>query len=163
MTGLYYEQYEIDKVYRHSMSRTVTETDNLLFTSLSMNTQPLHLDEEFAKQTIYGQRLVTSIFTMGVVMGMSVADLVEGTSLGNLGFTHITFPAPVFIGDTLRSESVITHKRRSVSRPSTGIVTFVHRGFKQDGTLVMECERQGLAMCLSESDSVPPDDPARQG
>lgn len=152
MPGLYYEEYEIDKVIKHSMSRTVTETDNLLFTSLCMNTQPLHLDEEFAKGTIYGQRLVTSVFTMGLVMGMSVADTVEGTSLGNLGFSRITFPGPVFIGDTLRSETVITHRRRSKSRPKTGIVTFVHRGYKQDGTLVMDCERQGMAMCLYESD-----------
>jgi acyl dehydratase len=149
--GLYYEQYEIDKVYRHSMSRTVTDADNLLFTSLSMNTQPLHLSEEFAKNTIYGQRLVTSIFTIGVVLGMTVSDLVEGTSLGNLGMSNITFPAPVFIGDTLRSESVITHRRRSKSRPGTGIVSFVHRGYKQDDTLVLEVERKGLAMCLSET------------
>jgi acyl dehydratase len=117
-----------------------------------MNTQPQHLDEEFAKGTIYGQRLVTSVFTMGVVMGPSVADTVEGTSLGNLRFSRITFPGPVVIGDTLRSETVITHKRRSKSRQKTGIVTFVHRGHKQDGTLVMECERQGLVICIYESD-----------
>jgi acyl dehydratase len=151
MPGLYYEQYEIGKVYRHSMSRTVTDADNLLFTSLSMNTQPLHLSEEFAKGTLYGQRLVTSIFTIGVVLGMSVSDLVEGTSLGNLGMSNLTFPAPVFIGDTLRAESEITEKRRSRSRPSTGIVTFVHRGYNQRDELVLECERKGLSMCLSET------------
>jgi acyl dehydratase len=153
MPGLYYEQYEIDKLYRHSMSRTVTETDNVLFTSLCMNTQPLHLDEEFAKATPYGRRVVTSVFTIGVVIGMHVADLVEGTSLGNLGFTGMTFPAPVFIGDTLRAESVVTHKRRSKSRPDAGIVTFVHRGYNQDDVLVMECERQGMAMCRPKTDA----------
>jgi acyl dehydratase len=146
MPGLYFEEFEVGRTHRHSMSRTVTETDNLLFTSLSMNTQPLHLDEEFAKGTIYGQRLVTSIFTLGVILGMSVADLVEGTSLGNLGFGRITFPAPVFIGDTLRSVTEITAKRESKSRPDAGIVTFLHRGYKQDGKLVMECERYGLSM-----------------
>ena len=133
------------------MSRTVTDADNLFFTALSMNTQPLHLSETFAKETIYGQRLVTSIFTIGVILGMSVADLVEGTSLGNLGMSNIVFPAPVFIGDTLRAESLITHKRRSRSRPGTGIVTFIHRGYNQDDTLVLEVERKGLAMCLSET------------
>lgn len=152
MTGLYYEQYEIDKVIRHGMSRTVTDADNLLFTSLCMNTQPLHLSEEFAKETIYGQRLVTSVFTIGLIMGMSVADTVEGTSLGNLGIDKITFPAPVFIGDTLRAESIITARRRSQSRPKTGIVTFVHRGYNQDGRLVVDIERKGLAMCLYASD-----------
>jgi acyl dehydratase len=148
MPGLYFEEYEIDKRYVHSMSRTVTDADNLLFTSLSMNTQPLHLSEEFAKKTMYGRRLVTSIFTLGVVLGMSVADLVEGTSLGQLGFGEIRFPAPVFIGDTLRTETVITSKRLSKSRPETGIVNFRHFGYKQDDTLVMQCDRVGLSMCL---------------
>jgi acyl dehydratase len=152
MPGLYYEQYEIDKVIRHGMSRTVTDADNLLFTSLCMNTQPLHLSEEFAKNTIYGQRLVTSVFTIGLIMGMSVADTVEGTSLGNLGIDKITFPAPVFIGDTLRSESIITERRRSTSRPKTGIVSFVHRGYNQDDVLVVDIARKGLAMCLYETD-----------
>jgi acyl dehydratase len=150
--GLYYEQYEIDKVIRHGMSRTVTDADNLLFTSLCMNTQPLHLSEEFAKSTIYGQRLVTSVFTIGLIMGMSVADTVEGTSLGNLGIDKITFPAPVFIGDTLRSESIITERRRSASRPKTGIVSFIHRGYNQDDVLVIDIARKGLAMCLYETD-----------
>jgi acyl dehydratase len=152
MTGLYYEQYEIDKVIRHGMSRTVTETDNLLFTSLCMNTAPLHLSEEYGKTTIYGQRLVTSVFTIGLVMGMSVADTVEGTSLGNLGIDSIRFPAPVFIGDTLHAETVITARRRSSSRPRTGIVTFVHRGYNQDDVLVVDIERKGLSMCLHDSD-----------
>lgn len=147
MPGLYYEDYEIGVPYRHDLRRTVTDADNLLFTALAMNSQPLHLDEEFSKTTPYGQRLVTSAFTIAVVIGMTTRDLVDGTSLGNLGFSRLDFPAPVFIGDTLRAESEITEKRLSRSRPGAGVVTFVHRGYKQDGTLVMDCERKGLAMC----------------
>jgi acyl dehydratase len=152
MPGLYYEQYVIDEVIAHRMSRTVTDADNLIFTSLCMNTQPLHLSEEFAKDTIYGQRLVTSVFTIGLVMGMSVSDTVEGTSLGNLGIDSISFPRPVFIGDTLRSETVVTARRRSASRPRTGIVSFVHRGYNQRDELVIDIARKGLAMCLHDSD-----------
>jgi acyl dehydratase len=148
MAGLYFEQYEVGRTYRHSMSRTVTETDNLLFTALSMNTQPLHLDEEFARGTMYGQRLVTSMFTLATVLGMSVADLVEGTSLGNLSMSDVRFPSPVFIGDTLRAETEITSKRESKSRPDAGIVHFLHRGYKQDGSVVLECHRAGLSMRL---------------
>ena len=147
MPGLYYEEYEIGVPYRHDLRRTVTDADNLLFTALAMNSQPLHLDEEFAKTTPYGERLVTSAFTIAVVIGMTTRDLVDGTSLGNLGFSRLDFPAPVFIGDTLRAESEITAKRLSRSRPGAGVVTFVHRGYTQDGTLVMDCERKGLAMC----------------
>lgn len=152
MPGLYYEQYEIDKVIVHNLSRTVTETDNLLFTSMTMNNTPLHLSEEFGKTTIYGQRVVTSVFTIGLTMGMSVADTVEGTSQGNLSIDKIIFPHPVFIGDTLRAESVITARRRSASRPKTGIVTFIHRSYNQRDELVVEIERKGLSMCLYDSD-----------
>ena len=146
MTGLWLEEYEVGRTYRHAASRTVTETDNLLFTTLSMNPAPLHLDAEYAKTTPYGKQLVTSVFTLGVVMGMSVSDLFEGTSLGNLGFQRIVFPAPVFIGDTLRAETEIVSKRDSKSRPEAGIIAVIHRGYKQDGTLVMEAERTGLSL-----------------
>jgi acyl dehydratase len=147
VAGLFYEDFEVGKVYKHSMSRTVTDTDNLLFTSLCMNTAPLHLSEEYGKNhTIYGQRLVTSVFTLGLVMGMSVSELVEGTSLGNLSMGPITFPNPVFIGDTITAETEIPEKRESKSRPTTGIVTFLHRGFKQDGSLICECHRVGMSM-----------------
>lgn len=153
MTGQYYEEFEIDKVITHDLSRTVTETDNLLFTSLCMNNSPLHLSEKFCQdETIWGQRLVTSAFTIGLVMGMTVADTVEGTSLGNLSIDGITFPNPVFIGDTIRAETVVTDRRRSASRPKTGIVTFVHRGFNQKDEKVIEIKRKGLSMCLYEND-----------
>jgi acyl dehydratase len=145
--GLYFEEFEVGKVYKHSMSRTVTETDNLLFTSLCMNTAPLHLSDEYCKEnTPYGQRLVTSVFTLGLVMGMSVSELVEGTSVGNLSMGPITFPNPVFIGDTIIAETEIPAMRESKSKPTVGIVNFIHRGFKQDGSLVCECHRVGMSM-----------------
>ena len=146
MPGLWFEEYVVGKTYKHSGSRTVTETDNLLFTTLSMNPAPLHLDAEYAKTTPYGKQLVTSVFTIGVVMGMSVTDLFEGTSLGNLGFDKMTFPNPVFIGDTLRAETEIVSKRESASRPNAGIIQVIHRGYNQRGKLVMEAARAGLSM-----------------
>ena len=105
MAGLYFEDFEIGKVYKHELSRTVTEMDNVLFTSLTMNTQTLHLDEEFAKTTQHGQRIVNSIFTLGLLVGMTVTELTLGTTLGNLSMTNIKFPIPVFHGDTLRAET----------------------------------------------------------
>jgi acyl dehydratase len=153
MPGLWFEEYEVGKVYRHRAGRTVTETDNLLFTTLSMNPAPLHLDAEYAKTLPYGRQLVTSVFTLGVVMGMSVSDLFEGTSLGNLGFSTITFPAPVFIGDTLRAETEVVAKRASKSRPEAGIVTVIHRGYNQSDVLVMEAQRTGLSLKRPATDA----------
>lgn len=145
MTGLWFEEYEVGRIHRHG-GRTVTETDNLLFTALSMNPAPLHLDAEYAKTTPYGRQLVTSAFTIGLVMGVSVTDLFEGTSYGNLGFERITFPNPVFIGDTLRAETEIVSKRESNSRPDAGIVQVVHRGYNQRDEIVIEMHRAGLSM-----------------
>jgi acyl dehydratase len=145
MTGLWFEEYEVGRTYKHG-GRTVTETDNLLFTALSMNPAPLHLDAEYAKTTPYGRQLVTSAFTMGLIMGLSVTDLFEGTSLGNLGFDRITFPNPVFIGDTLRAETEILSKRESNSRPGAGIIQVVHRGYNQRGEIVIEMYRAGLSL-----------------
>lgn len=146
MAGLWFEEYEVGKTYRHGGGRTVTETDNLLFTTLSMNPAPLHLNAEYAKTTPYGRQLVTSVFTIGLVMGMSVSDLFEGTSYGNLGFDRITFPYPVFIGDTLRAETEIVSKRESKSRPEAGIIQVIHRGYNQRDEMVIEMARAGLAM-----------------
>jgi acyl dehydratase len=146
MPGLWFEEYEVGRTYRHRAGRTVTETDNLLFTTLSMNPAPLHLDAEYAKTLPYGRQLVTSVFTLGVIMGMSVSDLFEGTSLGNLGFSAITFPAPVFIGDTLRAETEIASKRESKSRADAGIINVVHRGYNQSDELVIEAHRAGLSL-----------------
>lgn len=146
MAGKYFEEFEIGAVYQHAVTRTVTELDNILITTLTMNVQPLHLDAEFSKGTMYGQQLVNSIFTLGLVVGVSVGDLTLGTTLGNLGFEKVEFPKPVFHGDTIRVETEILEKRESRSRPTTGIVLFEHRGYNQRGELVCRCKRSGLMM-----------------
>jgi acyl dehydratase len=146
MRGLYFEEFEPGRVYRHSFTRTVTEMDNVLFTSLTMNVQPLHLDEEFAKQTIHGRRVVNSLFTVALIGAFQVPELTMGTTLGNLGYEKITFPHPVFHGDTLRGETTILSKRESKSRTDSGIVWFEHRGYNQDDVLVMTCTRVGLML-----------------
>lgn len=144
MTGLYFEELEPELTISHQVTRTVTETDNLLFTTLTMNVQPLHLDAEFAKASMYGERIVNSVFTLGLVVGIPVQETTLGTTLGNLGFEEITFPAPVLIGDTLRVETEILERRESKSRPDTGIVRFEHRGYNQDDKLVCRVRRSGL-------------------
>ena len=144
MAGKYFEELEIGMVFNHQPSRTVTETDNLLFTTLTLNPQPLHLDAEFAKESIHGQILVNSIFTLGLVVGLSVGDTTLGTTLGNLGFEKTTFPNPVFIGDTITVSSTVLTKRESRSKSDRGIVTFEHQGINQRDEVVCRCER--LAM-----------------
>jgi acyl dehydratase len=147
MSGRYFEELEPGAVFRHAVTRTVTETDNLLFTTLTMNPQPLHLDEEFAKQSMYGQRIVNSVFTLGLVAGIHVADLTLGTTLGNLGFEEVTFPKPVFIGDTIRVESQVLEARLSRSKPDRGVVRFEHRAFNQREELVCSLKRAALMSC----------------
>lgn len=143
-TGLYLEDWKVGEVHRHSLRRTVTETDNLLITTLTMNPQPLHLDEEFAKETIFGRRIVNSIFTLGLTVGIPVAETTLGTIIGNLAFEETSFPAPVFVGDTLRVETEAIESRPSKSRPGTGIVRTVHRAYNQDDVLVCNCQRAAL-------------------
>lgn len=142
--GLYYEEFVVGSVYRHQFTRTVAEYDNVLFTSLTMNFQPLHLDEEFSKGTVHGQRIVNSLFTLGLVVSFQVPDLTHGTTLGNLGYEEVRFPRPVFHGDTLRAQSTILAKRRSNSRTDAGIVTLLHEGFNQRDELVCSCRRFAL-------------------
>jgi acyl dehydratase len=144
MAGLYYEDFDIGMEFRHPLTRTVTEMDNVLFCAMTHNPQPLHLDEEFSKQTEYGQRIVNSLFTLGLVIGVTVADTTLGTTLGNLGMTDIRFAKPVFHGDTLRVVTRILDKRESRSRPNAGIVTFEHAGFNQRGEEVCHVVRTGL-------------------
>lgn len=141
MPGLYYEDLPVGKVVKHELRRTVTETDNTWFSALTMNPQPLHMDEEFAKQSPYGTRIVNSIFTLGLITGMTVTDMTMGTTLGNLGFKEISFPNPVRHGDTLRSETEIVEARESGSRPEAGIVTARHRGYNQRDEVICECVR----------------------
>jgi acyl dehydratase len=148
LKGLYFEEMEIGAEFQHELTRTVTEMDNVLFTSLTMNVAPLHLDAEYTKSLPYGQRLVNSLFTVGLIGGMTVPGLVFGTSLGNLGYTLIEFPHPVFHGDTLRAESTILDKRESKSDSTRGIVWFEHRGFNQRDELVCRCQRTGMVMRL---------------
>ncbi|MEM9130887.1 MAG: MaoC family dehydratase [Actinomycetota bacterium] len=144
MTGMYYEDFEVGHRIEHQPGRTVTETDNLLFTTLSMNPQPLHLDAEFAAEANFGRILVNSFFTFATVVGLSVGDTTLGTTVGNLGFDETRFPNPVFIGDTIRSSTVVQAKRESSSRPEWGIVTFLHEGHNQRGELVCTCVRNGM-------------------
>jgi acyl dehydratase len=146
VAGRYFDELEPGQVFRHQPGRTVTETDNLLFSVLSMNPQPLHLDAEFARQTEWGQRLVNSLFTLSTLVGLSVSDLTLGTTVGNLGFEKIEFPRPVFIGDTLYAETEVVAKRESRSRPGQGIVQFEHRATNQRGELVARCLRSALML-----------------
>jgi acyl dehydratase len=144
MPGKYFEELEVGAVFPHQPGRTVTETDNLLFSTMSLNMQPLHLDAEFAKETQFGQILVNSLFTLSLVIGVSVQDTTLGTTIGNLGFEETRFPNPVFIGDTLYAETEVTDKRESKSKPDRGIVTFTHTGRNQRGDVVCTCVRNGL-------------------
>ena len=146
MAGKYFEELEVGAVFEHQPARTVTETDNLLFSVMTMNPQPLHLDAHFAAETQFGQRLVNSIFTLGLVVGLSVGETTLGTTIGNLGFEKTEFPAPVFIGDTIRSVTEVVAKRESRSKPDRGIVTFEHRGINQRGEVVCRCVRLGMML-----------------
>ena len=146
MAGKYFEELEIGMRFEHQPGRTVTETDNLLFTTMTLNPQPLHLDAEFASRTQHGQILVDSIFTLGVVVGLSVGDTTLGTTLGNLGFDKTTFPNPVFIGDTISVVTEVLDKRESKSKPDRGIVTFEHQGLNQHGEVVCACQRGAMMM-----------------
>jgi len=142
--GLYYEEFEEGTVYEHAPGRTVTEADNVLFTTLTMNTQSLHLDAAWAQHQPFGQRLVNSMFTLSTLVGASVGQLTQGTIVANLGFEEVAFPHPLFHGDTLYSSSEVLAKRPSSSRPGQGIVRIRHTGRNQDGTVVAECTRSVL-------------------
>ena len=144
MAGLYFEEFTIGQVFKHQPGRTVTEADNVLFTTMTMNPQPLHLDAAFASQTEFGQRLVNSLLTLGIAVGLSVGDTTLGTTVANLGFDKIEFPKPVFHGDTLYIETEVMDKRESRSRPNAGVVFFEHRATNQREELVARIRRAGL-------------------
>lgn len=144
MAGLYYEEFFVGQVFEHPWTRTVTEMDNTLFSALTMNVQPLHMDAHFAAGTEFGQRLVNSIFTLGLIIGISVNDTTIGTTVGNLGFSETKFPKPVFHGDTLRARSKVLTARESKSRPDVGIVEFEHTGLNQRDEMVVVCRRQAM-------------------
>ena len=147
MPGRYYEALEPGIVLVHQPSRTVTETDNLLFSTLTMNPQPLHLDAEFAKTTEFGRPLVNSIFTLGLVIGISVGDTTLGTTVANLGMSDVRFPKPVFHGDTVHVRSTVVSLRKSKSRSDAGIVEFEHVGLNQHGDTVAICRRAAFMKC----------------
>jgi acyl dehydratase len=144
MAGLYYEEFSVGQVFEHPWTRTVTEIDNVLFSSLTMNVQPLHLDAEFAAKSEFGQRIVNSIFTLGLMIGISVNDTTLGTTVANLGMTDTRFPKPVFHGDTLRAATKVLSMRESRSRADVGIIEFEHTAYNQRGEQVAICKRQAL-------------------
>lgn len=144
MAGLYYEEFTVGRVFEHAWTRTVTEMDNVLFSSLTMNVQPLHIDEEFASKTEFGQRIVNSLFTLGLMIGITVNDTTLGTTVANLGMTDVRFSKPVFHGDTLRVRTKVMSLRESKSRPDAGIVEFSHEAINQRGEVVAACTRQAL-------------------
>ena len=144
MAGRFFDEWQLGDRIAHAVTRTVTETDNVLISTLTHNPQPLHLDHEAAAASEFGKPLVNSIFTFGLMVGVSVSDTTLGTLVANLGYTDLTFPAPVFVGDTLRTETEVTALRESKSRPNAGIVTFEHKSFNQRGELVARCLRTAL-------------------
>ena len=143
-TGKYYEELEIGKVFKHAITRTVTETDNMLFSALTHNMAWLHLDAEYSKTQMFGQRLVNSNFTLSLVAGVQVMDLTLGTTLANIGYSDVKFPNPVFIGDTIYSETEVISKRESKSRANAGLVEFESRGKNQRDQIVVVLRRTGL-------------------
>ena len=144
MPGKYYDELEPGMTFRHSLGRTITEADNVLFCSITLNTQPLHINEDFASKTQFGQRIVNGLLTMSLVIGISVNDLTDGTIVANLGYENIKHPQPVFHGDTIYAETSIVSKRESKSRPDCGIVTLSHTGRNQTGETVVEITRTAL-------------------
>jgi acyl dehydratase len=146
MAGRYFEDWQVGDRISHAVTRTVTETDNVLITTLTHNPQPMHLDAEAAAKSEFGRPLVNSIFTFGLMIGVSVADTTLGTLVANLGYDALRFPTPLFAGDTLHSESECIALRESKSRPNAGIATWAHKSFNQRQELVCECTRTALVM-----------------
>lgn len=144
MAGLYFDEFEVGASIQHALTRTVTETDNLLFTTMTHNPQPLHLDAEYAGATEFGRIVVNGMFTFSLMVGVSVGDTTLGTLVANLGYDEVKMPKPVFIGDTLRFESVVADKRESKSRPQAGLVVFEHRAINQRDEVVCTCKRTAL-------------------
>ncbi|WP_243225758.1 MaoC family dehydratase [Microbacterium sp. CIAB417] len=150
--GLYYEEFDLGATYLHRPGRTATEADNVLFTTLTMNTQALHLDAAFAASQEFGRPLINSMWTLSTMVGSSVAQLTQGTLVAQLALGDVAFPHPLFAGDTLYTESVVTDKRLSSSRPGQGICTIAHTGRNQDGVIVATASRTVLVRCRPEDE-----------
>jgi acyl dehydratase len=148
VAGLYFEQFSVGQAFRHEIRRTVTETDNVLFSAMTHNPAAIHIDAEYAKSTEFGKPLMNSAFTLGLVVGISVGDTTLGTTVGNLGWDEVRFPKPPFAGDTIHVESRVLEKRESKSRPANGIVILEHCGFNQRDELVCSCKRSALMFRL---------------
>jgi acyl dehydratase len=146
MPGLYLEEFEPGLIIRHALRRTITESDNIVFSTMTLNPQPLHIDFDFAAKSEWGRPLVNSLLTLGVMVGISVHDTTLGTLVGNLGMRDTVFPHPVFHGDTLRIETEVLSARASKSKPDRGIVEMEHRAFNQNGVLVGRCIRQAMIL-----------------
>lgn len=145
MAGLYFEEFHVGQLFQHTLRRTVTETDNVLFSAMTHNPAALHLDEEYCRdQSEFGTRIVNSCFTLGLMVGISVGDTTLGTTVANLGWDEVRFPKPLFHGDTVHVESEVAEIRESKSRPQNGIVIFIHRAFNQKDELVAQCKRSAL-------------------
>jgi acyl dehydratase len=146
MAGLYLEELVVGHVFRHPLRKTVTESDNMLFSVMTLNPQPLHIDFDFAARTEWGKPLVNSLFTLGLMIGISVNDITVGTTVANLGMKETIFPHPLFHGDTVRVETTVVSVRESKSKPDRGIVEFEHRAYNQNDTLVAKCIRQAMML-----------------
>ena len=147
MAGLYFEEFQVGQIFKHAIHRTLTETDNVLFTAMTHNPARLHLDEEYCRtETEFGLRIVNSGFTLALMVGISVHDTTLGTTVANLGWDEVRFPAPLFHGDTIRVESEVLELRESKSRPQNGVVIFAHRAYNQKNELVAVCKRSGLML-----------------
>ena len=146
MSGKYFEELEVGMVMQHSIGRTLTEMDNVLFSALTMNNQPLHLNEDFAQKTGFGARIVNGIFTMGLLVGITVNDLTAGTIIANLGYENVIHPHPMYHGDTLYVQTEVISKRESNSKPDRGVVTLKHIGKNQDGVVCIELTRSVMFM-----------------
>ena len=144
MSGRYFEDFQASQLIPHVTTRTVTEMDNVLFSALTMNPQPMHLDEEFARNSPFGTRIVNGIFTLGLLLGLSVPELTLGTTIAVMAIQDIAFPKPVFHGDTIRAETTVIELRESRSRPDAGIVVFEHRAYNQRNEIVVSCRRVAL-------------------
>jgi itaconyl-CoA hydratase len=144
MTGRYFDDLNVGDVIQHSLARTLTETDNILFCSLTLNTQPLHINADYASKTEFGRTIMNGLFTLGLVVGLTVSELTAGTIIANLGYEQVNHPHPMFPGDTLYVETEITAKRDSHSRPEAGIVALKHTGRNQDGVVCIEVTRSAL-------------------
>ena len=146
MPGLYFEEFSVGQTFAHPIRRTVTEADNVFFTALTHNPAQLHLDEEYGKKTEFGARIVNSLYTLGLMIGISVGETTLGTTVANLGMDEVRFPKPVFHGDTLHIESEVLELRESKSRPQNGIVIFAHRAINQKNEVVASCKRTALML-----------------